>query len=234
MNIKNSFSKLCVYCGKEANSEDHIPSKNLIAPKLRAKIKFVKVPSCRKCNESYSMDEEFLRNLFITVVQENSAGAASLFYSKIRRSIEKRPHLKKMLLDKMSLVKIFTPAGIFLGKRTKIELLASDIKRIFNVMDKYVKGLASFHFGGQFPANYVIRHKWADKDDPIDEENEYNWNIIDVDTFVYGFRRISKSFKSIWIFVFFNKFFFSSVVLDKDSDAAAATNNIVAVKPDPF
>jgi len=232
---KKIIKKVCVYCGQAADSEDHIPSKNLIAPEFRAKTKFVKVQSCKKCNESYSKDEEFLRNLFVTVVQEYSVGAATLFNTKVRRSIEKRPHLKKMLINNMSLVEIFTPAGIFLGKRTKTEVPSSDRQRIFNVMDKYVKGLASFHFGGQFPDDYIIRHKWADKDDPVDEEENFIWSDLNMDTFIYGFWRIPESFTSIWIFIFFKRLFFNSIVFRKDSDwAKRIKNNTFTVKPDPF
>lgn len=236
---KKGLGKTCVYCGQPADSEDHIPSLNLFVPAMRRKAKFTKVYSCRKCNGGFSMDEEFFRNFIVTLAEEHSDEATRLFNSKVRRSIEKRPALGKILLRNMSLVDVITDAGIFVGKRTKIEAPESDRSRIFNVMDKYVKGLISTKFGSRLPGHYIIRHVWTDESLPILNNNEFRetiaWNKGNFDTFIFGFARIPDSFQSIWVFIFFKKIFFLSFVIPGDSPMSKiVTKNIVRVKPNPL
>ena len=49
---------MCVYCGSAVTTVDHIPPKAIIPAKSRGNL--LTVPSCRKCNNSFSKDDEYL------------------------------------------------------------------------------------------------------------------------------------------------------------------------------
>lgn len=51
------MKELCVYCGSEANTRDHIPPKRIFS-KPRPNI-LLTVLSCRKCNSSFQLDDEY-------------------------------------------------------------------------------------------------------------------------------------------------------------------------------
>jgi len=231
--------KLCVYCGGKANSEDHIPSRNLVLPNERDRTRFIKVDSCIKCNRGFSKDEEFFRNYITSFSQEHSDKASILFNTSIKRSIERRPAIGRAFLRNMSLTNIYTPSGLYLGKRTKIELRENDLSRIFNVMDKYIKGLASFIFRLPVPQNHIIRHSWTDENDPCFQEKKLQdvlaWNKENFETFIYGYARVPDSFQSIWVCIFFKTAFFISFIYPEDSHAAKIIpKNIICFRPKPF
>jgi hypothetical protein len=239
----NDSQKLCAYqlenCNYLADTRDHIPSLSLINPDDRSKAKFIIVDSCSVCNHSFSKDEEFFRNMVATFAAERSEVANKLLNSKVRRSIEKRPAVGHSLLKYMKLVNVFTHSGIFVGKRTKIEVPKEDLSRIFNVMNKYVKGLAATEFGLPLPADYIIRHSWTDEFDPQFKNEEVmktiKWNNDNGETFIFGFTRLPNSFESIWVFIFYKKIIFLSAILKADSDRAKLwPQNSIRVRPNPL
>lgn len=227
---------VCIYCGNTADTEDHIPSKNLFLTKHRQKVKFSKVPACRVCNVGFSKDEEFLRNFFTTLGNEESDRAAELFNTKVKSSIEQRPALGRSILRNMTLVDIFTPAGIYIGKRTKIQITQVVLDRIFAVMNKYVSGLSYVHLGSVLPKNFIIRHAWTDIENPVFKEQKLIgnilWNTSNSPTFIYGFAKIPETSQTVWIIEFFQKILFLSFAFpDSSQMAKIATENLYSVKP---
>ncbi len=55
----------CCYCGKNSESRDHIPSKNLLEKPFPDNL--LTVPSCIKCNQSFSLDEEYFLNVLVEI-----------------------------------------------------------------------------------------------------------------------------------------------------------------------
>lgn len=199
---KNKGTRICVYCGKKADSDDHIPSKNLFTSESIIKARFQKVDSCVPCNRGFSKDDEFFRNYLVTFSQEDSENAAQIFNSKFRRSLERRPAIARGLLNNMSLVNLFTPSGIFIGQKTKIAISKIELSRMSNVMNKYIKGLVSVHFNSRLPEDFVIRHRWINDSDPIFENEIFTkgmdyWNRDNLDTYAYGYRRVPNTYSSI-------------------------------------
>jgi len=58
--VNKSKNNLCLYCGDNANTRDHAPSKVFIDENFMGFLPTV--PSCSKCNNSYSVDEEYVAN----------------------------------------------------------------------------------------------------------------------------------------------------------------------------
>jgi hypothetical protein len=55
----------CLFCGKEANTRDHIPSKNLLDEPFP--LNLLTIPSCSECNKSFSLDEEYFLNVLVEI-----------------------------------------------------------------------------------------------------------------------------------------------------------------------
>lgn len=54
--------RICCYCGEWANTVDHVPSKVFLDKPYPENLPVV--PCCKKCNEQFSLDEEYVAVLF--------------------------------------------------------------------------------------------------------------------------------------------------------------------------
>jgi len=211
--------EICVYCGESANTEDHVPPKNLF-PKGMGPKKFIKVPSCYKCNHSFSLNEEWFRLFVCSMAEENSFYARQIFYSEIKRSIWKKPQIAFRLQRQMKSVGISTKSGLYLGKKTLIKLTEDDLRRFRNVLDKYVKGLVFYEFKDVLPREYNIKHNIFLPEERISDimprTKDFKWKIIHKDVFRYGFGFVPGSYKSVWITVFYNSVICESLVFRKE------------------
>lgn len=210
------LDEICVYCGNPAEDEDHIPSRNLYKG-VAKNIKPIKVPSCKKCNKSFSKDEVFFRDLIVGSRYDYSLTATQLFNTAISRSIRRNPSLGWQMFKQMSLVNLKTPSGIYLGKKTAFKFTSQDHSRVFNVLDKYIKGLFFYQFNKVLPKDWIIKHFWMTKkfeQKVLSTLRDLTWKIINENIFAYGCNWVPNTNQSIWCLVFFGKPFFYSFVLD--------------------
>lgn len=207
---------LCVYCGKTAKNEDHIPSRNLykgVAKNFRP----IKVPSCIACNNSLSKNEEFFRDLIVASRYNYSITATQLFDSVVSRSIRRNPGLALRMFKQMFPANLKTLGGIYLGKRTGIKMTKETHKRVFNVLDKYIRGLFWYQFKEIVPNDWIIKHFWVTlklEKKILSSLKNFKWNVLNRDIFYYGCDWVPNTYQSIWCLVFFGKPFFYSFVLD--------------------
>jgi len=208
--------KTCVYCGQLADTKDHIPSKSLFSRGGKDIKNPIIVPSCLKCNQGFSLDEEYFRNFICGLALEHSFHAKQLFFSKIKKSIQRRPQIGYKALEQMKLVDLYTKSGLYIGKRTMIYVTENDWSRYFNVLDKYIKGLVFYEFKSTLPTEYRIKHSLImGKEailDILSGAEPFKWNIDNKDIFMYGLGFIQGTYKSTWITVFYKSVFFLSVV----------------------
>jgi len=61
----NRQNKTCLYCGKNAETKDHAPSKNLLEKPFPNNL--LTIACCEKCNKSFSLDEEYFLNVLVEV-----------------------------------------------------------------------------------------------------------------------------------------------------------------------
>lgn len=81
----------CVYCCKEANSREHIPSKIFLDKPYGTNLAIL--PSCIECNNSYSGDEQYLACL-VDYVQYKLSDFKTVKRSKIQKTFNSRPHIE--------------------------------------------------------------------------------------------------------------------------------------------
>lgn len=210
----------CIYCPKMADTEDEIPSRNLFPEGIGPK-KYIKVPSCRKCNQRFSLDEEWFRYFVCSVAEPYSFYARQVFFSQGKRSIQRRPQIGFKLKKRMKLVEIHTKSGLYLDKATLIKPTEDDWQRFDNVLDKYVKGLVFYELKNILSGEYNIKHDIFLTNDRISDImpriKNFKWNIVNKDIFRYGFNFVPGSYKSVWIIIFYNSVFCESLVFKAEN-----------------
>src|SRR5690242_7545069 len=88
----------CVYCGGACESSDHVPPKCLFANP--AKEDLIEVPSCKKCNNSFSNDDEYLKIVLGILDVNESHDEVKKLQPSINRAFfkpEKRRFVKSFL-----------------------------------------------------------------------------------------------------------------------------------------
>jgi len=128
--------ELCIYCGKrEATTKDHVPPKSFF-PKPRPD-NLITVPCCDHCNGIYGKDDERVRNLLTSLeATEDHPGIHGQIADKRNRSFL-REHGRsnfQHILQSMKMVDVYSPGGIFFGRRPAFDLDQE-------VMDRFMERL---------------------------------------------------------------------------------------------
>lgn len=84
----------CAYCGRATQTRDHVPSKVLLDKPYPENLPVV--PACRDCNESFSLDEEYVACLIECVVSGNTS-PTYIERSNIRTILSNKPALAARL-----------------------------------------------------------------------------------------------------------------------------------------
>lgn len=106
----------CVYCLHKADSRDHLPPDGLFPDGVRP-LDMRTVPCCKACNNSFSEDDAWFRNIMVAFCAKDSAIARDLLATKVARSGARNPDLLKKLSRRLAWVELYSPGGIYLGKK---------------------------------------------------------------------------------------------------------------------
>jgi hypothetical protein len=146
----------CAFCAGETGTRDHCPSRVFLDEPYPRNLPVV--PACRRCNGSFSADEEYLACLLSCVVA-GSTDPAKMPREKIRRILSQKPALRARLERARATVET--------GAQFQAEY-----ERVSAVIVKLAQGHALFELGeGQHepPDQLVIRPL----SDLSDEEREF-------------------------------------------------------------
>lgn len=210
----------CIYCGKVADTREHIPPKQFFKGTLGNPL--VTVPSCKACNAGFQKDEDFFRQFYASMLMERSLEAKKLMEGEVSRSILRSPALGHQMFSQMKLVDAYTRSGLYTGKMTMYTVSDSDKARINRVVNKIIKSLFFHEFGQTIPEGWIIKIIWitleVEKTQKLDEmAKEERWRVIKKDTFAYWVNHIPQTFQSVWLLDFFKIPLFYALVLDKKS-----------------
>lgn len=140
----------------------------------------------------------------------SSREADHVFWSKLKKSVERRPQIGSKLTSRMQLVDVTTRSGIYVGKATAFDVPEEDWKRCCNVLDKYVKGLFFHEFGRIVPHGYQVAHVWGHDTFLEQLKDISNWNWDNREVFAYGYNFVPRTYESIWGTIFYDTRFFLS------------------------
>ncbi|MCW9709260.1 hypothetical protein [Fodinibius salsisoli] len=151
----------CIYClERDANSKDHTPPKNLFPKDKRNDL--ITVPCCKKCNRSFSKDEEYCRAVISSTGQsQRNPSAKEILTGKVFRSLERdqakgfRNYLRKSISPAL----VYSGSGIYLGRGSKIKV---QMERVYNVIKKTVQGLVFHETELTVSDEYEIKSQYID------------------------------------------------------------------------
>ena len=146
----------CAYCGKTPNTRDHVPSKVLLDSPFPAHLPVV--ASCRKCNEDFSLDEEYFACLLECLV----CGTTEIEELK-------REKVKRILSGKDKLYRRIAEAFVEIDGHTFLKI---EPERFRNVILKLMRGHAKYEnseMQSDEPSNLWIKTINTMTDDEIEE-----------------------------------------------------------------
>jgi hypothetical protein len=82
---------MCVYCGAQPDTRDHVPSKVLLDEPFPPQLPVV--DACASCNAGFSLDEQYL-SCFLECVICGTADPSGLQRPNVMRSLNENPALK--------------------------------------------------------------------------------------------------------------------------------------------
>lgn len=81
---------MCVFCGGKPDTREHVPSKVLLDDPLPENLSIV--DSCGRCNQSFSLDEEYLA-CFLGCVLADSTSSERMPRPKVKKALEHNPKI---------------------------------------------------------------------------------------------------------------------------------------------
>ena len=106
--------KPCIYCGKGADTRDHIPPKSFFAVPRPSDL--ITVPSCTACNHRFQLDDDYAQTVLVLRDDVSGHPAVKRLLRKLMRSWE-RPEgkgLPRSIVATTREVPIHTPAGVYI------------------------------------------------------------------------------------------------------------------------
>ena len=191
----------CCYCERPATGRDHLPPKNIF-PNPRP-TNLITVPTCKKCNQSASKDDEYFGYIIIAGSVQHPL-AEQLFRTKKMDKIRRRPALGYSLLKDFVDIDVYK-GNIYLGTQPGMR---SRGKRINPVMERVTKGFIFHHLKYRLPVNYNVM---VSKVNPplsktqTDSIASLELHSIGEEILSYRFYQDDNDpFISYWFFMFYN------------------------------
>ena len=118
----------CIYCGNEPETKEHVPSKILLDKPFPENLPIVQ--ACTKCNQGFSLDEEYLACL-LECVLSGTTDPELIKKDKISKILKRKPKLRERLEKSKKSV----------DGQIHFE---SEVDRIGNIVKKLAQGHAKF------------------------------------------------------------------------------------------
>ena len=123
----------CVYCGALATSRDHVPPLCLLEKPLPHDL--LTVPSCIDCNNSFSLDEQYLQVVIAQIGNEPQLMAKVEKGGVVDRTLERAPGLDQRIVDTLEV-----------GSDGRV-WLKPERERILRIVQKIAYGLFVCRYG---------------------------------------------------------------------------------------
>jgi hypothetical protein len=202
--------RVCVYCGMEANTRDHIPPKALF---LRPYPNFITVPACTSCNHKFSaeLDERF-RNIIALRAGGFTPAGTMLWKSKGLRSLLRNRREFEEYRRTWRIYPVTAADGGYVGH---VAQFAFNALTHDESIQRLVRGFYYHRFGCILEPTAGIGVTLVDQQKPgwrerLAEELRplVKANVGGERTFEYAFGRMpDRHDTSIWVFSFYNSHF---------------------------
>lgn len=192
-------SNICLYCGGKSETRDHIPTRGLLNKPYPNNL--MTVPSCKKCNNSFSKDEEYLIILLITISDSHTLSEKQESNGKLDRAIDRKPLLYDSLIDTLTI-----------GGNGKV-FINIEQERVGRIVSKIACGIYSKEFKQVRPLVEFNRVKTFSIDNHSEITNKLlsilqsehfasnKWTVVQKDVFSYT---IIRNYKVSQLLIFMN------------------------------
>lgn len=207
-NTKQKNNNLCVYCGKNATTIDHVPPKGLFA---KPRPPLLKIPACNSCNQGYKLDDEYFKSMLNLKRESSDHSEVLKLKDKFIKAIA-HPKARKFinrLIKNTSLIDDFSDSGVYLGQEYAYTVSKTRLDRI---AARCISALIYKHFN-ELSINYEIEAysiDWSNNNQTISSliEELINGDIyeigIDRNVFHYTFMRaVDSPETSVWLLSFY-------------------------------
>lgn len=142
----------CAYCGRTAQTRDHVVPKQLWPSGSRPRL-ILTVPACAKCNQGFKKDEDYFNAVLQSRVPDGSHPAATaVFEGPMQRNFEERPHLLDLFFPDAS-EEVRKRADGAIEEFVRFRVYRPRIER---VLSKMVRGFYYHLHGVRFPNGLKI------------------------------------------------------------------------------
>ena len=193
--------KVCYNCGQPATTKEHIPPKCLFPKGTRAQL--ITVPSCRDCNESMALDDQYFA-AFLSTAATRSPASLDVWKQKVQPQLHREDFqgLFKRLAASSHLVSLPHKGGSI-----EALLVEAETERLESVLRKIVRGLYCFHHGIPLPGSTVVKAYWELEDWLPEMALRLSHVVVDQDVFAYRYMLSQRDAGlSIWWLVFYRTF----------------------------
>jgi hypothetical protein len=185
------MSKECYICGNDATSKEHVPPQCIFPERkdtpnnVDLRKNLITVPSCDTHNSVKSGDDEYFFHI-LTMIMGGNEIASNQFNSKIQRSNEKNPRLKREIEQDSAIMAVQSELK---NKKPNAVLTWLNKDKFFNVLDHIGRALFYHTY------NKKCFHKIIKTLEFVQYENEEdNQRIVDI---TKKFDRVSHSCDAI-------------------------------------
>lgn len=213
--MTSKHNDICYICGgKNPNSQDHIPPKNLFLKKYRNLDRgLITVPCHAKCNKKYELDDEYFRYCLCIPAYWTSALARELWGQKLKKQLH-RPQSTGFLMYLSGLIEkahILDKEGIPIVNAGVAFL---DAQRMENVILRIARGLFYRQFNYRIPDEHPMELIWNQPQGALEIISEYGigklLGSVGGGIFRHFYFFNPKDEKSgIYFFIFFDSIYFT-------------------------
>ncbi|MBE2224004.1 MAG: hypothetical protein IAF02_20870 [Anaerolineae bacterium] len=118
----------CIYCGRLADTREHVPSKSLLEKPFPINLWTVK--ACNTCNRGYSLDEEYFLVLLSRIGTSDSLIQKCQEGGRVARALARSPNFEKRILDALKYDSVIDMVRI-----------EPESERIFRILQKIAIGI---------------------------------------------------------------------------------------------
>jgi hypothetical protein len=130
---------MCAFCRKSFKkmTVDHVPPRGLFGK--NPKCNLITVPSCQKCNNDTSKDDEYFRLLALEIGASETPVAPEVNESNVRAILHpKKKGFRESIFRTLRPVELLSPAGLFIANTFTVNM---KIDRLLRTVEKTIRGL---------------------------------------------------------------------------------------------
>ncbi len=132
--LNRGGGKICIYCGKQATTRDHVPPRSFLERPFPANL--ATVPSCEQCNNSHSGDEQYFLVLLGQIGASRTISAKVDTEGVIDRTLKRAPLLDERILRALEVD----------GESGRV-LIRPETERVRRIIAKIARGLFVLRYG---------------------------------------------------------------------------------------